>query len=129
MDKVLKAAIHIQIKKEAPIFQKNYYFKWLKEEFSEITCYDFDNHSDNFVMEAIFPILENSSKNIVFILSEKEVPLGKTLLFFQKLIQVRENTLIFYQGENKVLEKILNPFPHKKEFLEDNYQEEIIAFF
>jgi uncharacterized protein (UPF0303 family) len=97
----------------------------LKEKNLDAVFYDFDNHSDSFIIGSAIKLLSESNKKIIFIDTELESNFSKLMSLLTNLLDNPEGIEIFIRGNNQKIERMMSIFTYLK-FPKTTYENDII---
>ena len=81
---------------------------WIKQKFPGIVIFDFDNYSENYLVDQAIELAENSEKLIVLIQAGPKVNTGQATRFLNRIFRMKKNkVLVLFEGENDILEKMI----------------------
>lgn len=104
----MRVLLYLQVKPAERIGFGNPWAKWMSENHPGVQLLDADNHSEDWLVSEQLKMLANSSKVVIILdLAENAKP-GKAVKLLEKALRdQRIETLIFVQGENQLVEKML----------------------
>ncbi len=105
-----QALIHITMAREAIFSYQLPLFRWIEDQPFQITCYDFDNHSEALLSDYAVLLLEHSKKILIVIECEAPAPVQQksvAIKLLNKAVRqkIKEIKLIL-NGSDPVLEKM-----------------------
>ena len=102
--------IWIQLLEKDKIKFSNPLKDWIRRQFPGTDVFDFDNYSEQYIVDHIIEQASGSKKLIVEIHATETVETGPVTRFMNRLVREKENTLIILSGANSRIEKMIGVF-------------------
>ncbi len=105
--------IHIEINKINNLHFHKEILKWASVRFQELVIFDFDNHSDTFIVDSALKLSREAEKIFLIIEVESaEEGAGGVIKFLNALLRFKlKNILIILHGNHDVVLKMIPAFP------------------
>jgi hypothetical protein len=86
---------------------------WIKEMFPGIERFDFDNYSEQFVVDHVIDQAAVAEKLIVAIDAAENIETGPVTRFMNRLVRMKGTKLIILNGHNALIEKMTGVLDQK----------------
>jgi hypothetical protein len=123
----LNAVLHIEIVDEQVYTYDKPVLQYVQQHYPGTVVFDFDNRSEATTAGYALQIIADAEK-VAIILQLREGNTGILFSFFEKLINVQEKCLLFVNGSNRIVERMLSAMEEqqiRKGLSETVQQEEI----
>jgi hypothetical protein len=129
----MQAVIYIEITDELSFSYEKPILGFIKTQYSGITLYDFDNHSDAVMVKYAVELLAQADQ-LLIIIQARESPTNHLISFFEKLIYYQDKCKVFFDGNHGLTERMLSLVNTgnqriKKDLSLPEKQQEIQSFF
>lgn len=105
--------IWIQLLEKDKIKFSNPLKGWIGKRFPGIDAFDFDNYSEQFIVDKIIDQAAGPGKLIVEIHATDKIETGPVTRFMNRLARLKANTMIIFSGRNSIIEKMTSVFEKK----------------
>lgn len=103
------AFIWIQVKKPEEIQFTNPLADWFKSPTEGKSVYDFDNHSEAFIIDRILEIV-NQYRKLILVIEATELETGQVTRFLNRISRITrikdQEIAVFFNGRNEMIEKM-----------------------
>lgn len=123
----MNAVLYIEIVDEWVYTYHKPILQYVQQYFPETVVFDFDNRSEAVTAGYAIEIAEKAPK-VVIMLQLKEGHTGMLLPFIEKIIHIKEKCLVFVNGSNQIIDRMLQIFDEwqvRRNLSEELQQEEI----
>jgi hypothetical protein len=120
----MKTALYIDLSVEIPFEFESEFIRSIKSELPEAETLDMDSGSDPMLFSYAAKMITDSGKSVLLIKAEAESSLRKVPGIAEALIKNKKKCLVFLEGENPILEKML--LPVQENYCKLNHLKEII---
>lgn len=105
--------IWIQLLEKDKIKFSNPLGDWMKEKFPGIERFDFDNYSEQFIVDHVIDHAATAEKLIVTIDAVENTETGPVTRFMNRLVRMKVTKLVILNGHNALIQKMTDVFDQK----------------
>jgi hypothetical protein len=103
----MKVLIYIELLNEPSVSYDKEIIGWAKENINDLACFDLDNFSDQYMFKYALELIEKEEKILIMIDVKDQAQAGKMTGIVEKIIQKKEKCMVMMNGENAMLERML----------------------
>ena len=103
----MNALIYIELIEKPDFIYEKEIINWSKDQFPQISTFDFDNHSDSSMVAYGMELLDKADKTVIIIVIKDEISASFLRGFCEKALKNKNRVSCILIGSNLMIEKML----------------------